>query len=241
MSSYRLVKDLHSRGLLGEVSLRNTSRGLDTLARGVVSVPWVTYRGEPVAADPVSAGEVEDILESGRTRVEKDPVRLFIRALVSSSFIASQVLLHRDVSVALDESFLKAALRSGVGGPEPGAVISEIGGSGREVYEQVEPMLARSLAYSYVREILWAKGLDGSIDLGSIARAELVGAWLIAKASVGRVFLPDKPLISGHAGVEALTSVLLEKGEHIAKSVREEQEMILGDTEYWALLEKHAR
>ncbi|MEB3860467.1 MAG: hypothetical protein LRS43_04580 [Desulfurococcales archaeon] len=239
MSSYRLVRGLNLKGLLGKVSLRNTSRGLDIMREVVVSIPWITYRGTPAATDPVSVEEVESILAKGRVNVEQKPMELFVKAVQSSSFVASQVLLHRDVSIALNRHFIEAALRSRVGGPSPETIVHELRESSQEVYESIEPLLARSLAYSYVREIMWARGLD-SIDPSSIARKELVGAWLMAKASLGRVFLPNKPIIAQHTGIESIVGLLLDRGEYIVKSVREEQETIMGDTEYWRLLREYA-
>ena len=237
MSSYKLIKQLHLEGLLSKVGVRNTSRGAEAMERKIYSVPWVLMGDNPVATDPVSAGEIKELILSGSISVKSSPRDLFVNSIISSAFMAAQVLLRKDVRVALEREFLEAALRSRVGGYEPRVVVEDVTGKGGELYETLEPFLARSLAYSYVRELLWAKGLGSEPDFDIVSRKEIVGSWILAKASIGRAFLPNKPVIVGHSGVEAIAEIVLEKGEAIARSIREEQETIMRDEEYWNILE----
>ena len=102
------------------------------------------------------------------------------------------------------------------------------------IYEDVRDKVVRVLAYSFVRDLWWAS--SGKIPEGVTINEAVVGAWLLAKASIGRVGLPNVPLLRGHRGVKELTEYLTVFLERIASYIEEEQGSIMRDSEYLSII-----
>jgi predicted thioredoxin/glutaredoxin len=67
-----------------------------------------------------------------------------------------------------------------------------------ELYRELSELVTRSLALGFVRESFWAGGglLDEETPRSTTSPL-VVRAWLLAKASMGRVGLPSKPWRAG--------------------------------------------
>jgi len=228
-SSYKLFKELASSGLLSSLRLVSAACPTALLAYSAWSVPWLVVDGKPAAADPLSVREVEAAAAGKSLVLEKDPCEAFVEAVLHSSYASSLVALWGSFRPVVDESLASAAARSPLTGVEPREVLRCVAERSKQLYEESKGLIARTLAYSLARDVLWAsgRGVEAKV-LREAARPELVGAWLLAKASAGRVGLPASPAPS--ADVVRLVSRLLESSaEEILERVRREQETVLSD------------
>jgi len=233
-SSRSLVRGLADRGLLDSVELVVLERPAP-LGGGVFpwSVPLVVVDGEPVAMDPVDAGEVEAIVEGGEVSVG-DEVEAFYWATVYSAYASATILAHGGPEPLLAEpSFLKPALRlpaRGVGVDEARARLEgAVGGlfEGRRL-----ETLARALAIALARYYYWAGGRDPRV-LEGLGEGG-VGAWILAMASVGRAFLPWEPRAPLMAGY--IAGFLARGARGLLRKVEREQAEVMGDEEYLSLI-----
>ncbi len=235
-TSYELVKTLAAEGLLDSVELRDTSIPGAVLREAVWSVPWILVDGKPAATDPVSAGEAAEIIRGTWSRDIGDPVKAFMETVLHSAYAAALVYLHGSLRPVLDEAFASAAVRAPLSGVEPRSVLEAVEAEAERLYREWEDPIMRALGIYYVREAWWASGGSLSRDqLRAAAAPEAVGAWLIAKASIGRAGLPPKPL-PPRGRVERLASFIQRAASGLVNRVKREQEQILGDEEYWRLL-----
>ncbi len=235
-ASYEAVKRLHEEGLLGRVELASTTAPGEAMRRAAWSVPWVLVDGEPAATDPVEPAEVAEIAAGTWARRVEDPVAAFMSTVLHSAYAAAVAYLHGSLEPVLDPALASAAARSPLSGVDPGSVLEEVRSRAPGLYEEWEDRLMRALGISYAREAWWASG--GALDrdgLRSLATPEAVGAWLVAKASIGRTGLPAKPMPRREA-VERLAGFIRRGAAGLVSRVRREQETILRDEEYWALL-----
>ncbi|NOZ88959.1 MAG: hypothetical protein GXO15_03450 [Crenarchaeota archaeon] len=235
-TSYELVKALAGEGLLDAVELRDTSSPGPVLRGAVWSVPWILVDGRPAATDPVSAEEAAEIIRGTWSRGVEDPVKAFMETVLHSAYAAALAYLHGSLRPVLDEALASAAVRAPLSGVEPRGVLEAVEAEAERLYGEWEDPIMRALGISYVREAWWASGGTLSRDqLRAAAAPEAVGAWLIAKASIGRAGLPPRPL-PPRERVERLASFIQRAAAGLLNRVRREQEQILGDEEYWRLL-----
>ena len=238
-ASYEAVKRLAAEGLLDRVRLVSTAAPGPVLRGAVWSVPWVLVRGEPAATDPVDPGEVVEIAAGTWQRRIVDPVEAFMSTVLHSAYAAAVAYLHGGLGPVLDEALASAAARSPLSGVEPRSVLEAVRERMEELYRGWEDALMRALGISFVRETWWATGGSLSRDqLREMATPETVGAWLLAKASIGRGGLPARPL-PPRERLEKLAGFVARGAAGLVSKIRREQERILGDEEYWMLLEKH--
>jgi predicted thioredoxin/glutaredoxin len=240
-TSYHVVKHLARKGLLDRVELTSTANpaGSEVLRRNVWSVPWILVDGVPAATDPVEPEEAEAIITGSWKPSGKDPVEAFMETVLHSAYAAAAAYLHDDIAPVLDTDFASAATRAPLSGANPESVISEVRRRGKELWEEWRNKVMRALGISFVREYWWASG-------GSLAREELkqlatptnVGAWLIAKASIGRSGLPSKPFPRKEL-VEDMARFVQRGAAGLLSKIRREQEEILNDEEYWRILSEH--
>ena len=235
-ASYEAVKRLHEEGLLDRVELASTAAPGEAMRLAAWSVPWVLVDGEPAATDPVDPVEVVEIATGTWARRVEDPVAAFMSAVLHSAYAAAVAYLHGSLGPVLDPALASAAARSPLSGIDPGSVLEAVQGEAGRLYTEWEDRLMRALGISYAREAWWASG--GSLDrdgLRALATPEAVGAWLVAKASIGRTGLPANPVPRREA-VERLATFIGRGAAGLVSRIRREQERILGDKEYWALL-----
>ncbi|OWJ54558.1 hypothetical protein Pdsh_05880 [Pyrodictium delaneyi] len=237
-TSYEVVRHLASKGLLDGVKLVSTSQpGASAVLREAVwSVPWLVVEGVPVATDPVSPKEVESILLGEGPLERSDPVQEFMEAVLHSAYAAAVSYLHGSIEPVIDTAFVSAATRAPLRGLDVEEISREIQSRAGELYAEWEDKLMRALGISFVRELWWAsRGELSKEKLRELASPENVGLWLIAKASIGRNGLPDKPL-PDQERLEKLAGFVQRGAAGLLSRIKREQEKILGDEEYWRLL-----
>ncbi|MGC9071757.1 MAG: hypothetical protein ACP5HK_03560 [Acidilobus sp.] len=231
-TSHEVIVGLRMSGLLGVVRLISLERGSDAVSLGVWSVPWIVIDGRPAVTDPTTVSEVISVLRGSRPSVG-DPLEAFMNAVLHSSFATAVSILHSSVSPVADPTFVSAALRSPLTGADASEVAQLAAAEGRQLFREWRDKLRRAVAISFVRELYWASG--GSItakETSSITTPASVGAWLIAKGSVGRVALPARPEGAAREDAEWIAAFVRRTAKGLLEKVREEQEGIYGDREY---------
>jgi len=239
-TSYEAVKHLAAKGLLDGIRLVSTAEpAASGVLRGSVwSVPWLVVESVPVATDPVAPGEVESILLGEGPLRRGDPVEEFMEAVLHSAYAAAVSYLHGSIRPVIDTAFISAATRAPLRGLDVEEVAREVAARADELYREWEDRLMRALGISFVRELWWAtRGGVTRERLRELAAPETLGLWLIAKASIGRNGLPDRPL-PGPEKLERLASFVARGAAGLLSRVKREQERILGDEEYWRLLQE---
>ncbi len=235
-TSRDVILGLRMRWLLTRVELVPLLRGSDAIRLGVWSVPWILFEGRPAITDPTDADEVVSALNGSRPLIY-DPLQAFMNAVIHSSFATSVALVNGSISPVADAEFASAAVRSPLTGIDPGKVADAVAGQGTALFLQWRDKLRRAAAVSYVRELYWASGGNASADdIAQHATPTSVGAWLMAKASVGRVALPPRPKGASREDAEWIASFVRRSSKGLLEKVREEQERIYGDPDYVALL-----
>ncbi|MEM4656624.1 MAG: hypothetical protein QXD80_06745 [Acidilobaceae archaeon] len=233
-SSYSVVKYLNSKGLLGKVRLVNVVNPLVAIYDNVISVPWVTVDGEPVATDPVSGGEIEGIIRGDYRASIGDPVKAFLDAVLSSSYASSIALLHGSLRPLILGFFVKAAIRYPYSGLDVGSVLDSLREEASSLYESLEFSLAKVVSVAYIRELYWASKRSIAVDsIKSRIDEVSLTLWLLAKASIGRAGIPVDPVAGiNRDGVALTVSILEASWEKILDRVKREQEAIYSDREY---------
>ena len=239
-TSYRVVKHLASRGLLSRVELASTSEPWGALRAGAWSVPWLVVDGVPAATDPVEPGELEAMLLGEWKPPERvDPVEAVLEAVLHSAYASAVAVAHASLLPALDRGLASAALRAPLSGADVDAVLAELRGAADSLWGVWSDKLVRALGISFVREMWWAsRGQLSREELRDTARPHVLGAWLLAKASVGRTGLPGRPLPDPQL-LRSMSNFVSRAAAGLLNRVRREQEEILGDEGYWRLLEEH--
>ena len=239
MTSYKLVKKLYEEDLLGKVELVDTSLVAPSrvLERGVWSVPWVTVKGAPAATDPVDPDEVVEIIMEGRGHLPHDPAERFMETVLHSMYASSLVYMHGSLKPVYSPNLASAAARSPLGGPEPSTVLRAVAEREEELLDRWIDAIMRVLGIGYVRTLWWAAG-GGPGELEPPSQTQ-VAVWLLSAASMGRVGLPWRPYLD--SGRVRRLATFIEKGfKGLLNKVAREQETIMGDEEYWEILEHHA-
>ncbi len=247
-SSYRVVKHLISTDLLSNevrvVSLDHPPD--DAIKHGVLSVPLLASEGEALATDPLKPELVAALLRGGDTRpyvprnVEEAYERL-VKTVLASSYMLSVLLVHEDLGVIARTGFLRLAARTGLGGVREGELLNEVVSRGDELLSKIRVKGPKALAYGFVRELYWVSGPNIEDALASV-NASLIGAWLLAKVSVGRAGIPLPQNLGRVREVSRkVTSVLLSESKQVIDYVVKEQETILRDEEYLNAIKSCAR
>ena len=236
-TSRQVIVGLDRAGLLDGVELVPILDGSKTLKLGVWSVPWVIIDGRPAVTDPTDADEVIAALKGGRPDVG-DEVEAFMNAVLHSSFATTVSLLHGSISPVVDVDFVSAAVRAPLTGNDPRQIASRLAGDGARLFSEWRDKLRRAAAVSFVRELYWASNGDVTPDqVVSSATPAMVGAWLIAKASVGRGALPARPHGAAREDAEWIASFVSRAARGLLEKVKEEQTEIYGDSRYLRILE----
>jgi predicted thioredoxin/glutaredoxin len=241
-SSYEVVRHLAARELLDKVELIVADNPSIGLRHGAWSVPWVIVGWEPAAADPVTPQEVEAMVRNEIVSLPGDPVEAFMKTVLYSAYASSVVTVWGSLDPVLDEDLASAAVRAPLTGISPNRVLADVRDRAGELYEKWIGMIYRALGVSFVREMWWSTG--GSItpeELSEAATPAVVGAWLLAKASLGRVGLPSNPRGRVVEAAKAISGFVARNAKGLINKVKKEQEKILGDKEYWSIISKFTR
>lgn len=250
-SSYKLVKnaekDIREKGVR-LVSIHNPVES-GALSGMVVSVPYLTREGKPLAVDPLDAGELRQILESGEGFVY-EPWKMLARSILASGYLTSLALVHdpRELPRLLPSDFVEASLRSNAGGPRPSNVAGDPGFWER-VWTRFWEKASLVVAYNMARHTYWSLRLLGKTPSAAELQAVLEGAsaedvarWIIAMSSLGRAGNPRS--ITGSSEGEWIAEASAKAVEHLKDPdvahwiVEEEQGVIEKDKDFWSLLKE---
>ncbi|MET1127884.1 MAG: hypothetical protein ABWW70_00995 [Thermoproteota archaeon] len=236
-SSYRVVKHLDERGLLGRVELVVADKPSAAFRYRAWSVPWVLVDGEPAASDPVSPEELERIIVEGKAGAPGSVEEAFMEAVLHSAYASSLALLWGSLEPVLDRDLASAALRSPLTGVKPEEALQRVGAEAERLYGEWSDKMARALGISFVREAWWAlRGKLTAEALRDMATPAAVGAWLLAKASIGRIGLPSRPLLR-EGPAEAIARFVRAAARGLLNKIEREQREILEDGRYWSILD----
>ena len=237
ISSYHLVKGLLERRLLDKLVLHVACDPSYALKRGAFSVPWVVVDGVPTAADPVSVDEVESIIE-GKPLEPLDPVTAIKNTILHSGYLSSVVALWGSFKPVVTVDVISIATRSYLTRVDVYEALRAVSAKGEELYRELIGQITRSLAVGFTRELFWAS--NGALDeetLKSTATPLVVGAWLIAKASVGRIGLPSRPWKAGKEVAIEVANFIQRSSKGLLNKVKEEYTVIASDEDYWRVVE----
>ena len=238
-SSYRLVKNLVEVDLIDKIRLVDISSPKNFTKSRPWSVPWVVVDGKPIAADPIDIYEVAEIINDSWSR-QIDIEEQFMKTVLSSAYASSLVYLWENIEIVLEDSFIVAAVRASLSGLEVEKIRRILEAKSRKLYTEWEEKITRSLAYVLIREYWWSSGGKTTAqELRRTLNREVIGLWLLGKASIGRVGLPPRPLL-GREKTKLLLDTILGSLEKILARIEREQTTILGDREYWEILDRYA-
>lgn len=236
ISSYYLVKGLAERSLLNKLVLYVACDPSYALKRGAFSVPWVVVDGVPTAADPVSVDEVELIIE-GRSLEPLDPFTAIKNTILHSGYLSSIVALWGSLKPVIMVDVISIATRSHLTRVDVHEALRAVLAKGEELYKELVGQVTRSLAVNFTRELFWAS--NGALDektLKSTATPLVIRAWLIAKASIGRVGLPSRPWKAGEEVAKEVANFIQRGSKRVLNKVKEEYTVITSDEDYWRVI-----
>jgi predicted thioredoxin/glutaredoxin len=243
-SSYVVVKELARRRLLDRIELVDTSRTspLKLLREGVWSVPWLAdSSGEPLATDPLETAEAVSIVAGTWSQPPlEDPVEAFSKAILHSAYATAVTLVMGSPRYVVDEGFLAASLRARLRGIRVKDLVDKVSSAIERQFDQLLDRLRRAAGVSLVRELWW--GSNGDLDVDDLRNldAGFAAAWLIAKASVGRIGLPAKPWKDVGRVAKQIAEFVRRGAAGLIAKVRREWEEITTDEEYWRILDSYA-
>ena len=236
-SSYRLLKTLRERGLLNRLRILVADKPGVGLEKKAWSVPWLLVNGEPAAADPLEPWEVEAVLEGRSLQPPSDPAESFMTSVMHSSYASSLVVLWGSLEPVLDKGFAKAVYRAPLTRVDVDKALGEVRERAGGLYGEWVDRLRRTLAVAFARELYWFSNRKLTVDgLLQASRPEVIGAWLLAKASIGRVGLPPNPLGAGVVNAEEISSFISKGAKGILNKVENEANTLFNDEEYWSII-----
>lgn len=192
-SSYRVVKHLIDRGLIGELEILPLNPDSNILlTTPTPSVPALSVGNQIVAVDPLEPLFVENLITGNSIREfvpfsDVEIVERFVSSVKASSYLMTYLALGGlSVESLLSTSFPEVAARVYFSGLS-GSYVREVILAGRDrVVEALAGSYARSVAYSYVRDVMVSIG-SAPKDILNIKYLKL---WLTAKLSQGMAFTP---------------------------------------------------
>ncbi|MGC8573401.1 MAG: hypothetical protein C0171_05460 [Caldisphaera sp.] len=235
-TSHELIVNLYNKGYLDKVEIYNLLKPLEN--RFVWSVPWLVKDNEPVGTDPISDDEVINIIENKDIIIE-NPVESFMMSILHSSYASSIAILHKDLSLLINDSIIKASIRYGHSNVNINDLKNELIENKDKLLQEYRDKIRRALSVSFVRELYWSK--SGNIDSNDIVKYSdptIVGLWLLSKGSIGRIGLPKRPLIFNDIDVKEVSAFVQKRGKGLLEKIKEEQENIYNDKLYWEILER---
>ncbi|QOR94678.1 hypothetical protein IMZ38_01710 [Thermosphaera chiliense] len=238
-SSYRLLKTLSEKGLLNRLRILVADKPGVGFEKKAWSVPWLLVNGEPAAADPLEPWEVEAVLEGRGLQPPGDLAESFMTSVMHSSYASSLVVLWGSLEPVLDKGFAKAVYRAPLTHVDVDKALEKVREKAGELYDEWVDKLRRTLAVAFTRELYWFSNRKLTADsLVQASRPEVIGAWLLAKASIGRVGLPPNPLGAGAVNAGEISSFISKGAKGILNKVENEAEALFNDKEYWLMISR---
>ena len=231
-SSRKLFNELKSRGLLGRVNVV-AANGYSILRMGLLSVPAAVVGGEVVLVDPISVEEVET-LTSGKALGELDlesAENNFIEATIHSGALVAAIVLHKSLKPAMSLAWVSAATKSRLytnGREVVEVLLSRLRNSWESILKDNWETFVKAAAFSLTREAYWAGVSEVSRDL--------IALWLLSKASLGRIGLPQTP--KRPEATDEVYEVVRANWDRWWRRVEEEQRIIRSDAEFMSLPEE---
>lgn len=235
-SSYKLILELHSSGLLAKLKVFIASEPVYAEKYFAWSVPWLVVRDTPAAADPIILEEVKAAIR-GEALDPRNPVEAVKEALLHSGYALSVVATWGDLSPVVTPGFVSAATRAPLTGVSVADAVHVIKEKSSEILRELGGSIYRALAVIFTRDAWWASSGELTEDeLRAVATPLFIKAWLLARASIGRVGLPGDPRRVSREVAEFIANFVSRNAKGLLSKVRSEQEKILGDKEYWRIL-----
>lgn len=235
-SSYKLILELHSSGLLAKLRVLIASEPVYAEKYFAWSIPWLIVKGAPAVADPITLEEVEAVIH-GEALEPRNPVEAFKEALLHSGYALSVVATWGDLNPVVTPGFVSAATRAPLTGISVAHAVHAIKEKSNEVLRELGDSIYRALAVTFTRDVWWASSGELTEDeLIAVTTPLFIKAWLLARASIGRVGLPRDPRRLSREATEFIANFVSRNAKGLLSKVRSEQEKILGDKEYWRIL-----
>lgn len=238
-SSYLLLRHLSTSGYLDRVDVIVAQTPLTAFKYRAWSVPWVLLGDEPVASDPVTPEEIEALIKGEEVPVYRDPVEAFMESVLHSVFASSQLVLWGSIEPMLNKDFVSASTRALLRGLRLNDLVVMLKERSAEIYDKLLEKTIRALSVSYTRELWWGHGGELTDEiLVDLARPGVIATWLIAKASIGRIGLPSDPRGKALSIASSISSFIARNSRGLLGKIEREQGEILGDRDYWAMIQR---
>lgn len=229
-SSWKLFRGLRERGLRVELAPAELShlRGM------VLGIPAVFLDDRLMLYDPVTADDVEALIRgtAGGELSEQEAISNFVTGVIYNQALLSLAVLHKSFKPILaDRELVEVLTRARFKGRPDVAERARktLLEQDRRIFDENRERMLKALAYGLVRELYW---LGLPLD---DADERLVSAWLLAKATVGRIGLQYPRPGVDPAVSTAVVQTLRERGADYLKRIEEEQRAIASDQEFMAL------
>jgi len=227
--SWHVYQLLERNSLLNLVKLTNTEEHpFPALSKGVFSVPAFELKDRVVLQGYFTEEDVILLAKDGRMRIKSTSEALdrLMKSIFSSFLVAAAVYLSGTFKVLLDardyllsasgafflpeqETFLQAAREK--------LTQASIDDSSRRSFHRI-------IAGNYVRDLYWLTGTPPRRDTIEKLGLNFFCDWLLLRASIGRVFVPQSSPQAGlDVRVREAWEYTLEKADAIAGKVLEEQ------------------
>lgn len=192
-SSYRVVKHLVDRGLIEKLEILPLNPDSNLfLTTHIPSVPALSVGDQVVAVDPLEPLFIENLVTGGSIREfvpfsDVEIVERFIDSVKASSYLMTYLALGGlNIESLLSTSFPEVATRVYFSGLSGSYVRKVISANKDKIVEALAGSYTRSVAYSYVRDVMVSIGAVPK-DILDIKYLKL---WLTAKLSQGIAFTP---------------------------------------------------
>jgi len=233
--SWHVYQLLERNSLLNLVNLTNTEEHpFLALSKGVFSIPAFELKDRVVLQGYFTEEDVILLAKDGRMRIKSTSEALdrLMKSIFSSFLVVAAVYLSGTFKVLLDardyllsasgafflpeqETFLQAAREK--------LAQALIDDSNRKSFHRI-------IAGNYVRDIYWLTGTPPRRETIEKLGLSFFRDWLLLRASIGRVFVPQSSLPAGlDVRVREAWEYTLEKADAIAGKVLEEQSKIPRD------------
>lgn len=227
---YQLAAELHVR----HVSFVNTELDpFGALSRGIFAVPAFEKDGKIILQGWFTQEDFLSLLKEEKVNIssKEDAFGRLLRSIAASFTVASAVYLVGDLSIVAGSPEYLMSASGAYFLSDSEEFIDYATWKLRETeVESIEERLLRSVAANFVRDTYWLRG-----DVPTRSEVESLGssffeAWLAARASIGRIFVPHSYAWEGlHERVKRAWAYLLQHIDEIGSKVKEEQEMIPQD------------
>lgn len=219
------------RALRGRPGISWVPASIAHLRRSVLGVPAVFANGRLVLLDPVSPEDVEALLSgsSAGPLTAGEALQNFVAGVLYNQALLSLAVLHGSFTpIAEDRELVEVLTRARFKGRPEAAeeAAEELADGGRALFEESYEGAIKALAFGMARELYWLGLKPGDVD------ERFAAAWLLAKATVGRIGLQfPRPGVDKKTAAD-LAAVIKERGEAYLAKIEEEQKAIAADADF---------